>query len=74
MLYLAITYDKNLFMYQTKVELYLAMSRMDFGAFDVYEANEVSQVIAFYTLEVERDLTKEELEEIKKKFNEAKGE
>jgi len=74
MLYLAITYDKNLFMYQTREELYLAMSRMDFGAVDIYEVNKVSEVIAFYTLEVERDLTKEELEEIKAKFNEAKEE
>jgi len=74
MLYLSITYDKNLFMYKTKTELYKAMDSMDFGAFDIYEVNKVSEAIAFYTLEVERDLTKEELEAIKKMYSETKGE
>lgn len=74
MLYLSITYGKDLFMYQTRTELYKAMDSMDFGAFDVYEVNKVSEVIAFYTLEVERDLTKEELEAIRKLYSEAKGE
>ena len=74
MLYLSITYDKNLFMYKTKTELYKAMDSMDFGAFDVYEVNKVSEAIAFYTLEVERDLTKEELKAIRKMYSEAKGE
>lgn len=74
MLYLSITYSKDLFMYQTKTELYKAMDSMDFGAFDVYGVENVSQAIAFYTLEVERDLTKEELEAIRKMYREAKGE
>jgi hypothetical protein len=73
MLYLSITYSKDLFIYQTRTELYKAMDSMDFGAFDIYEVNKVSEAIAFYTLEVERDLTKEELEAIKKMYNEAKG-
>jgi len=74
MLYLAMTYSKDLFMYKTKLELYKSMDRMDFGAFNVYEISKVTEAIALYTLEVERDLTKEELEAIRKMYKEAKGE
>ena len=74
MLYLSITYSKEFFMYQTRKELYKAMDRMDFGAFDVYAIENANQASAFYAFKLERYLTNEEKEAIRKMYEEAKGE
>lgn len=68
MKHIVITYDKNIFAFDTQREAYKAMDRMDFGNFEMHFAENSSEAIKQYTLSVERDLTTDEIINIKQLF------